>query len=186
MVQKEAMEDNQNKGKELANTKDYGPWMLVNYGKKKFSKNWNDRPASQSIVEQSNSDGTADKLKGGGTLEKDSNLVVNNSFNALVDMEDGELLEPPPDVNLGEVKAVRVVNEVIKNKDNNKVMEGIDSVFTETTYAGINGKEKSVQSTKNKRPKQLRELGPINSSMRSHSLELEGKGNLGSNPHNPF
>ncbi|PKU60146.1 hypothetical protein MA16_Dca024447 [Dendrobium catenatum] len=186
MIEKDALEDNQKPGDKETNSEGYGPWMMVNYRKKNFSKNWNNRTAAQNIAEQSNADGTAKKFKEGGTLEKVSKIAVNNSFNALVDLEEGELMEPSLDDNLGEGIAVKEVKESIEIEDNKKILLEADSVCNDSACAGINGIEGSTQSTKKKKPKQLRDLGPINASTRSRRMEMEGKDNLGSNPHNPF
>ncbi|PKU77547.1 hypothetical protein MA16_Dca013668 [Dendrobium catenatum] len=126
------------------------------------------------------------KAQGGTSKEKYVITVDNNNFHVLADLEEGELLETHTYVILNEGKAADEVNKEIELETSQTDKEGAVSVSTEKIADDSSGKVDSALPTKKKRPKQLKDLGPINSSTRSRRLELEGKGTLGSNPHNPF
>ncbi|PKU85659.1 hypothetical protein MA16_Dca003400 [Dendrobium catenatum] len=130
--------------------------------------------------------GMDNDARGGISKEISVTMVDNNSFQALADLEERETIETSTDIVLDEGKAAVEDNKVIEMDISKNDMEGAASVSTEKFDAESSGKEDSAIPAKKKRSKQLKEFGPINSSTRSQRLELEGKGTLGSNPHNHF
>ncbi|PKU59181.1 hypothetical protein MA16_Dca027427 [Dendrobium catenatum] len=120
MVGKESAEGNQKlAGDGLIEKEEYKPWMLVRYGKKKFKNNWPRRPVSRvdsrsNSVQLKKSEKIDEVTKGDKLIEEQKIVEQNlagsisyflevgnnngqvvlkpgdNSFSALVDMEEGE------------------------------------------------------------------------------------------------
>ncbi|PKU76966.1 hypothetical protein MA16_Dca001572 [Dendrobium catenatum] len=74
-------------------------------------------------MEQNPADGTSNSLQVGNKNDQDVLKYDKNSFKALVDPEEGELLETTTDVILEEEDVVNEVNSVLENEADNKDKE---------------------------------------------------------------
>ncbi|PKU62130.1 hypothetical protein MA16_Dca026826 [Dendrobium catenatum] len=117
--------------------------------------------------------------------ETESLIPVNNSFNILKELEDGEINENNTNVNPVDTVSYSEVPDstMIVSKEELIVT---NSFGISSNSIGTKGIEDSSQSSKRKKNKQLKDLGPINASIRSRRMEMEEKGNGGSFPLNPF
>ncbi|PKU66052.1 hypothetical protein MA16_Dca017373 [Dendrobium catenatum] len=133
-------------------------------------------------------EGMLNEDKEGVTKEITGTVVEHNSFQALADIEEGEIQQTAIEDVLNGGKAEDEGIKELEKDTINSELEGAASASTEKGKAenNVNVNVDSATQIKKKRSKQLKELGPINSSTRSRRLKIEGKGTLGSNPQNLF
>ncbi|KAI0513486.1 hypothetical protein KFK09_009510 [Dendrobium nobile] len=203
--EKSTVEGNQPNDDNLHNSESYGPWLMVNYGKKNANKIWNRRPSAlmnknSKISQQkqyvavkklvniepeltglSPAKKTAEiameKVSAELIAETYSLIPVNNSFNILKELEDGEINETITNVNPVENVSYTDVTDstLTANKGEMKMTK---SIGITSNSIGTKGIEESSQSSKKKKNKQLKDLGPINASSRSRRIEMEEKGGI--------
>ncbi|PKU66973.1 hypothetical protein MA16_Dca019074 [Dendrobium catenatum] len=102
--------------------------------------------------------------------ETSGTLVEQNSFQALADLEEGEIYQTVSEIDLNGGKTTAEVTKELEKDTINIESEGIASVSTKKCVAENNVNVDSAVRNKKKRSKQLKELGPINSSTRSRRL----------------
>ncbi|KAI0499519.1 hypothetical protein KFK09_017723 [Dendrobium nobile] len=160
---------NVNRNLEAVDTTDkdsYGPWILEN----KHNEDVTEMGEKQSgSIAECNE---VSKIN----VQKDSNFViVKNCFNVLVALEEGELIPNADAINIegdshnsqGKEDPSIITDEKEKDITDTAIGEELKTVSA--------GNADSAISIKKRILKQLRELGPINSTSRSRRLEKEGR-----------
>ncbi|KAI0493884.1 hypothetical protein KFK09_024010 [Dendrobium nobile] len=200
--EKSTVEDNQPSDDKLHKSENYGPWMMVNYGKKYANNLWNRRttilmnknskisqqkqyvavkkpvntepeltvlsPAKKTAVN------TMEKVSVVSRAETESLIPINNSFNILKELEDGEINENNTNVNPVDTVSYSEVPDSTMTASKEELIV-TNSIGISSNSIGTKGIEDSSQSSKRKKNKQLKDLGPINASTRSRRMEMEEK-----------
>ncbi|KAI0493816.1 hypothetical protein KFK09_023941 [Dendrobium nobile] len=173
-------EVNQPTDDKIHNVESFGPWMMVNYGKKNVNNNWYRKPA---VLDNKTSKSSQPKqyvavkkqASSETTPETDSVIPVNNSFIVLEELEDGEINESSLNDNLGRIDTKNDAKGspvIVVNKGEMNEKESVGMISNSIGNKEI---DNSSQSSKKKKSKQLKDLGPINASTRSRRMDMEGK-----------
>ncbi|PKU71876.1 hypothetical protein MA16_Dca016329 [Dendrobium catenatum] len=191
-------------GKEQTNSDGYGPWMIVNQGRKVVQKQsrgstctpmkktlWKKmadkekEEAKGNYIEESTLNNDKVQKEGKQVNPKDGydvnneeqqNFTRNNSNIPFIDNKFDLLNDLLEE---GEISNV-IETEKVSNGNQNEKKEEPKQIEDVSLFSKEKGEDSSRM--KKKKSKQLKDLGPINNITRSRRLELDVKGKVGADP----